>query len=74
MALSDRVRAFFSEVAAVWDAVPGPVKVFGYNVASQLAGFWVAGEFNSKLFVTILLVNLGLYQAPKTVNRIVQGK
>jgi uncharacterized membrane protein YfcA len=68
MNIADKVKSFFKTMEAVWEAVPGYVKVFIYSVASSAIGLWIAGQLDWKAVVIILFTNLGLYTGPKAVS------
>ena len=59
------IQQFFAEIEAVWEAVPGYVKVFLYSTLSSTFGLWVAGQLDWKAVVIVVATNLGLYQLPR---------
>lgn len=66
------VAEFFDEVSAVWDAVPGSLKVFLYALTTIVATQFINDEFSVRSIATAVLINLGLYIGPREVNNQVQ--
>lgn len=66
MTLDQRIKAVFDTIERSWDAVPGPVKVFIYSTSSMIASGWVNGNLDGRFVVTAILINIGLYQVPRT--------
>ena len=67
MTVAERIANFFNSVEEIWEAIPSPVKVFLYSTASSVVGLWAADSLGGKAVALIVLANLGLYQAPRTV-------
>lgn len=70
MSLSNKVDQFFKEVEAVWAVIPSWIKVFFYSTTSSVVGLWVANALDPKSVALIVLTNLGIYQAPRTVRKL----
>ena len=70
MNIAEKVKAFFLTLEAIWEAVPGYVKVFIYSIFSSAIGLWIAGQLDWKAVVIILFTNLGLYTGPKAVSKV----
>lgn len=67
MTIAQKVKAFFDTIEEVWSVLPGPVKVFIYITATMIAQGFVEGTLDLKSIVTAILINLGLYQIPRTI-------
>lgn len=72
MTIAERVKAFFDTVEAVWDAVPGALKVFIYATLSYIAAQWIEGSIDWRTVAYAVVINLGLYQAPRTLGTTVK--
>lgn len=69
MEIAKRVESFFSNIEEIWAAIPGYVKVFLYSVTSTSIGLYVSGELSFESVFIVLVTNLGIYQAPRLVNK-----
>lgn len=67
MTLADKIRFFFKTIEDAWDAVPGYVKVFIYATATVVATEWINGSFDIRTIFIAVLINLGLYQGPRSL-------
>lgn len=67
--LIKKVELFFQLLEELWSVIPGYVKVFIYSTFSSGFGLWVAGQLDMRAVVIIVATNLGIYQAPRSINR-----
>lgn len=65
--MAKKIEQFFAEIEAVWEAIPGYVKVFLYSTISTVFGLWVAGQLDAKSVIIVVATNLGIYQLPRVV-------
>lgn len=67
--MAEAIQHFFRQAEEIWGAFPGYFKVFIYSTASSAAGLYFTGELSINAVVAIVLINLGIYQVPRTVNQ-----
>lgn len=67
--MKNKVKAFFDSVEGVWSAIPGYVKVFLYSTTSSVVGLYATDALDPKSVILIVFVNLGLYQAPRSISK-----
>lgn len=64
--MAERIKRFFENWEAVWEAIPDYVKIFLYSASSVLIGMYLSDtEISMKTIVTIVATNIGLYQIPR---------
>lgn len=71
MKLSEKIRAFFSEWELAWDATPGYIKAVIYaTLTAIIATYLNFGHIDWNYVLIAVASNLGLYQVPRTINRV----
>lgn len=70
--MAKKVARFFSEIEAIWSVIPGYAKVFLYSTISSTFGLWVAGQLDFRAIAIVVATNLGIYQVPRSINRVIQ--
>lgn len=70
--MADKIRNFFNSIERSWDAIPSYVKVFFYSSVSSIFGLWIADLLSVQAVAIIVMTNLGLYQVPRQINKMVQ--
>lgn len=66
---SSKVKSLFNEIEKVWSAIPGYAKVFLYSTTSSIIGLYATDALDPKSVILIVFVNLGLYQAPRSISK-----
>ena len=72
--MAEKVKAFFTEIEKIWEAIPGYVKVFLYSTISAIVGLYFAQQLSYDAVLAIVLTNLGLYGVPRIANRQVKKR
>ena len=70
MTVAQRVQNLFRTFEEIWGVIPGYFKVFLYASISTTFGLWIAGQLDIRAVIIVVATNLGIYQGPRTVNKL----
>lgn len=67
--MAEKIKRFFDEAEAIWEAIPSYIKVFLYATASSCIGLYFSRQLSFDSVLAIVVTNLGLYGVPRIVTQ-----